>query len=491
MSIIFIILELISLICLIDVILYKLKVVRNRETTKAFTPHCFTNAGLNLKDQDTSMIRNPFEISREGEQQQSKLNKNENDKQQVKTSINPDKVTKQLQISLPFQPTVGCRINFQDISLSQLSPSKLLAEKLVFSPTGLGTKQKKTTSLSIITEEDSTIDIGKELDRYQLELENSINEAKLNKTDMPSDKERKISNEVQKNKIDLVKNEETNNAMIKNIAGKNPFLCDDSDIKPEEPCNDDISEALNEDDSLEEIIPAPFVRSYRKPEVVCTFGEIDKKANDTKLTKDGKEKSTTNVGKLLRRSIRKLINPQQQQKTQSKEEISKDENIEIKINNKSELKMETIEEKPKQSKEKCNTKDKMQVNENTETNEDKDSVKLDEKDKVEEMKGNNQGFMNTIRRSLRRSKKSSNPVKNYTNLCFEDKENEVLAKEAMNASIVDTTERRLKLKSELEETEYLKIEDLAGERKPTGIRNSIRRTIFGRKNLNGHYFKRN
>lgn len=80
-----------------------------------------------------------------------------------------------LVIGVPFTPTLGCRIDFKNVAIESLTPSTLMNRQLVFSPIAT----PKRANLSIISEE--AVDISKELDGYQLELENSMNEAKATK----------------------------------------------------------------------------------------------------------------------------------------------------------------------------------------------------------------------------------------------------------------------------------------------------------------------
>lgn len=85
-----------------------------------------------------------------------------------------------LAIGLPFTPTVGCRIDFNNIPLEALTPCTMLNTKLVFSPVQKAVEATPMRrDLSVISEE--AVDISKELDCYQLQLENSMNEAKASK----------------------------------------------------------------------------------------------------------------------------------------------------------------------------------------------------------------------------------------------------------------------------------------------------------------------
>lgn len=84
---------------------------------------------------------------------------------------------------MPFTPTLGCRIDFKNVPIEDLTPSSMLNRHLVFSPVNKATETTpKRPNLSIISEE--AVDISKELECYQLEIENSMNEAKAsNKRD--------------------------------------------------------------------------------------------------------------------------------------------------------------------------------------------------------------------------------------------------------------------------------------------------------------------
>lgn len=85
-----------------------------------------------------------------------------------------------LVLGVPFTPTVGCRIDFNNVPLEALTPCSMLNNKLVFSPIKKPADlTPKRQNLSVISEE--AVDISKELESYQLELENSMNEAKASK----------------------------------------------------------------------------------------------------------------------------------------------------------------------------------------------------------------------------------------------------------------------------------------------------------------------
>ncbi|EDW06148.1 uncharacterized protein LOC6585678 [Drosophila mojavensis] len=137
----------------------------------------FVNEALNLRGNDAPASLNPFEIHRRSDISNAAGNPTgvEN------PALVEEPLPTNLKIGLPFTPRLNCRIDFHGLSLAQLTPSKLLAEKLVFSPVPKQLEAPAKRSLGAISEESSSMDIGKELDRYQLELENSINEAKLRK----------------------------------------------------------------------------------------------------------------------------------------------------------------------------------------------------------------------------------------------------------------------------------------------------------------------
>ncbi|XP_013100980.2 LOW QUALITY PROTEIN: uncharacterized protein LOC106082790 [Stomoxys calcitrans] len=416
-----------------------------REPTPLTNSNCFVNSALNLKTNDeVPASRNPFEIQRDS------------------MPVMPSK----LKIGLPFVPNIGCRIDFKDMSMTQLTPSKLLAEKLVFSPV-----VKHKVSLGSIGEE--TMDIGKELDCYQLELENSINEAKLRKnggmenleiatpplketyeinveqkinikhklTEIKEDVENEIVEEsvvetYQHSEVQAIcetrKQEETEEI----LDNKNPFV-NTADTSPEKQpsgegtakCNnpfvyteeEDIAtnpEILDElygpdsdvegaDVSFDFKTPAPFVRAYTRaasPKLRVSRESLKKEEGSDKQAEEGDHiRKSLNVKNMIRKSIRKLMHPH------------------------------GFAQKHEQG---------------------------------EEQEGDKHGvgFINTIRQSLRRK-----PARHL----LEEEEHSPVNE--CELSIVDGSERTLKLKSNLPQTDYVKIEDLTNEKKHN-LRNSIRRS---------------
>ena len=148
--------------------------------------HCFANPALNIKMPERlnpTQSLNPFEIQRE-----VPLQSMDTEVRIVKTGSdgieNAGLDLQNYALMVPFTPSTNYRINFQDIG-KELTPCTLLATKLVIdndkvlSSTPKRAAPCRRKSLSVISEEKSELDIGEELDYYQLELENSINEAKL------------------------------------------------------------------------------------------------------------------------------------------------------------------------------------------------------------------------------------------------------------------------------------------------------------------------
>lgn len=164
---------------------------------------CFVNSALNIRSADVTAHKkdqqpyNPFEIVRSKEQSASAPAPAPESQRPVPdlTGIeNPALEVPTYAIAVPFTPSLKHRINFQELPASALTPCHLMASMAVCSPIrGRQLKEvlalaeqetpkrnvtitlAKRRSLSVISEES---DIGEKLDCYQLELENSMNEAK-------------------------------------------------------------------------------------------------------------------------------------------------------------------------------------------------------------------------------------------------------------------------------------------------------------------------
>ncbi|XP_055905483.1 uncharacterized protein LOC129940976 [Eupeodes corollae] len=421
------------------------EVMRDSPTrlVKSNEPQCFVNPALNIRTQDTTLARNPFEIQRHN----PAISENTSDGIE-----NPglDLANTTLRIGIPFTPTIGCRIDFNN-----LTPSKMLSEKLVFSPM-IG----KNRVLTDINEEDTTMDIGKELDLYQLELENSINEAKQRKTTNIdcrtfSEKLEDIKEDSQEEKEEgdvpeqaqgeEPKTPETTNVLentqskLRLEAVETPPVqkLSDQDTVPNaagnvnktyvkeaahnESFTDD--EGIDYDDTDDDAVvdfkaPAPFVRAYRRPDPIPPSPLSIENHNNELMKEDSKpltagSETKSSMKSMIRNSIRKLIHPNK-----------------TSIEDKAEKKTHASSENHS---------------------------------------SNGHHFMETIRHSLRRK-----PQKDVIEMPSAEPS-------VREISIIDTSERKMKLKSNAIHTGYIKMEDLATERK-TSLRSSIRKSTRDVKN---------
>lgn len=294
--------------------------------TNVAQANCFVNAALNLRTQDVSATRNPFEIQR--------CQSNETSTTAVgvenTSSADGQVVPTDLKISLPFKPTVGCRIDFTNIALKELTPSKLLADKLVFSPV-LQLPKRSLDSAS----EDSSMDIGKELDRYQLELENSINEAKMRKAigscmktselSLNANIEQKITfnqrlaeiaEEDEENDWNEEDMEQANTlhkctieAHIKMTGKLQNGQVERETCVVEELKNEDVAYASDSDeDQIDFKAPPPFVRAYQRAAATHVAGSKES-LHSTGSNDSTDQKKSLSVRHLIRKSLRKLMHP--------------------------------------------------------------------------------------------------------------------------------------------------------------------------------------
>lgn len=397
---------------------------------------CFVNEALNLRGSDAPASLNPFEIHRRSEISAAASNPVgvEN------PALAEDPLPTNLKIGLPFVPTLGCRIDFNGISLAQLTPSKLLADKLVFSPLApLSAPAKR--SLGAISEE-SSMDIGKELDRYQLELENSINEAKLRKNGIvleatktevdvaivqqlsPQNEnlERRIVCTTRRQTLTEITEASDEQEQVEKEpeeAPKQPLeiveLAPESvaetepDLMPPELDGGDVvyaseSEPEDEADELDFKAPARFVRAYRPAATVAGSKESLQSIASSQSSKSEKSAKSNGHGvrHMIRKSIRKLMHPMQHHQQEQSEEPAQ------------------------------------QNNQHHQNN-----------------------IISSIRHSLRRRPQKPQPA--------------AAATAPADISIVDSSERTMKLRSNVPQTEYMRIEQLTNEKKHT-LRNSIRRS---------------
>uniref|UniRef100_A0A182QNT1 Uncharacterized protein n=1 Tax=Anopheles farauti TaxID=69004 RepID=A0A182QNT1_9DIPT len=158
---------------------------------------CFVNNALNIRGPETDTRYNPFEIMRPKDPAPEPPVRGL-PVPELAGIENPALEMPTYAIAVPFTPSLKHRINFQEHAPSALTPCQMMAKMVVCSPeptkvtAGTGAPEPsidmqnrnvtvtlaKRRSLSVISEES---DIGEKLDCYQLELENSINEAKARK----------------------------------------------------------------------------------------------------------------------------------------------------------------------------------------------------------------------------------------------------------------------------------------------------------------------
>lgn len=317
---------------------------------------CFVNPGLDLKVDEK--VINPFEVVRDDDTEAKLLAKGVsnpaldiNNEQPIQKnaeiSTNPFEVKREvvevpkpvcgiensaldlnnpvraaLLLPLPFTPTVNHRIDFSSMP-DNLTPSALLSTKLVIENNEakvapIGTPKRNTTqtkagrSLSVISEEE--IDIGEELDNYQLQLENSINEAKIQNKQYEFETKSQVEQEPEaeqtKDKInsetftkEILKTIEESTKNIGSLSGLKESDVDCGDFYPDD-INDDVQ--FEEVDSFEDVGKlGQFKRAYRTdaptaPPVADEF---------KKPSAEPIKKSTSKLTGSIRRSIRKLIHP--------------------------------------------------------------------------------------------------------------------------------------------------------------------------------------
>lgn len=273
----------------------------------------------------TTVTTNPFEVQREVELPKTVKGIDNSALELVPPPHTP------LMMPLPFTPTVNHRIDFSNMP-EVLTPSTLLSTKLVIeSNEEIGTPKRNITvksrkSLSVINEvEEAEIDIGEELDNYQLQLENSMNEAKLQNRKYVFDAPRTILEEgedydeaeegdehVSKVECSVVLNDATYTKEESKTIEKSIKEETKVDVLPglkegdvdDERFIDDINEDVQfeEVDSFEEDFGklGQFQRAYRT-DAPPTF-----KRPAAKTFVESQPKKS-NLGGSIRRSIRKLI----------------------------------------------------------------------------------------------------------------------------------------------------------------------------------------
>lgn len=320
--------------------------------------HCFVNPGLDLKvdsekvinpfevirDDDTEAkilaqgisnpaldvncdappiqapqapVTNPFEVVRDTEV--SKLSGIDN--VACETNTQPSQRATALVLPLPFTPTVNHRIDFSKMP-DNLTPSTLLSSKLVLenneAKITVVTPKRSTTiaskSLSIISEEENELDIGEELDNYQLQLENSINEAKMQNRKYTLDASKNNGQEEKGNATytkEILKTIEESAKELEHEELKETNV--DSIENVFNDTNDDVQ--FEEVDSFEDIQKlGQFKRAYRTDAATTAIT----KAPDNDNEEHNKEKKSSKIGVSIRRSIRKFIHPKSSSSSEAK-----------------------------------------------------------------------------------------------------------------------------------------------------------------------------
>lgn len=339
-----------------------------KKKKKASEECCFVNPGLDLKVDEK--VINPFEVVRDDDTEAKSLalgvsnpaldiNNEPLSKPIDAISTNPFEVMREnadiskvptgidnsgmelinpapriaLVLPLPFTPTVNHRIDFSSMP-ENLTPSALLSSKLVLENNEAkitvatpkrSTAEKARRSLSIISEEE--IDIGEELDNYQLQLENSINEAKMQNRQYEFSHENptEAKDETTKQETTIINNATYTKEVLKNaeestkeifqsaqsLTGLKESNVDEID---ENDYNDDVQ--FEEVDSFEDVGKlGQFRRAYR----------TDTQANNFKKPSQPDElpkKPSSKIGGSIRRSIRKFIHPKASEKSNDDEKSS-------------------------------------------------------------------------------------------------------------------------------------------------------------------------
>lgn len=291
------------------------EVVRSDNTEAILLAQGFSNAALDVAVESepatVNIPTNPFEVVRETE-----LPKDVKGIDNSALELVPPPHTP-LMLPLPFTPTVNHRIDFSNMP-EKLTPRTLLASKLVLENndnSAPGTPKRSATvksckSLSVISEE-VEIDIGEELDNYQLQLENSINEAKMQNRKFVYDAPKTIFEEDEepdeaaaasdatytKEILKIIEdstNEQQNADMLTGLK--------ESDVDGERFIDDNNDVQFEEVDSFDEDFGklGQFKRAYRS-DIPATF------KRPTAIPSEDAQPKKMNLGGSIRRSIRKLI----------------------------------------------------------------------------------------------------------------------------------------------------------------------------------------
>ncbi|XP_016980185.1 trichohyalin [Drosophila rhopaloa] len=471
----------------------------------------FVNPGLNLRGSDAPASLNPFEIHRPSEASEAACNPS--------GVANPgleEPLPTSLKIGLPFTPTLGCRIDFHGMSLAQLTPSKLLAEKLVFSPVPAPKR-----SLGAISEESSSMDIGRELDRYQLELENSINEAKLRKNGVLVDKEvprNSLEVELHKNaKVSLVMETDSQELMMQEVVKgevqvERRLVCTRRRTLTEINEDPEVEEARKEDLEQEKLLEQQRILEQEKL--------LEKERHLAREKQLEREKLLEREKHLEREKLQEKLHEQLREKLQERVKLLEKEKLAEELLEKQQL----LEQNNLQEKEAEPEGDVAYASESDEEPDDLDfkaparfvrayrpaalptkaaskeslhSIGSSKSSKSAEAKSSG-GMKGMIRKSIRRlmhpthtspekSEEKDAPSHHHNNILNSIRHSlrrrpqksadvELQMEPApADVSIIDSSERTMKLRSNVAQTEYMTIDQLTNEKKHT-LRNSIRRS---------------
>ncbi|XP_017038927.1 trichohyalin [Drosophila ficusphila] len=489
----------------------------------------FVNPGLNLRGSDAPASLNPFEVHRPSEIAEAACNPEGVANPALADRDAEEPLPTSLKIGLPFTPTLGCRIDFHGMSLAQLTPSKLLAEKLVFSPVPAPKR-----SLGAISEESSSMDIGKELDRYQLELENSINEAKLRKNGVLVDKElprRSLEVELTRNgKVSLVMETDSQELLVQELAKgesqverrlvctRRRTLTEISEAPEAEEEEEEDREQLLEEDVQVETETEKLLEQEKRLEQEMLLEEERHLAREKQLEQ---EKLLERQKHQEREKLQEKLHEQLREKLQERVKLLEKEKREEELLEKQKLEEELLEKagEPEgdvayasESDEEPNDLDfKAPASRfvrayrpagqptKAASKESLHSIASSKSSKSEEVKPSGGGMKGMIRKSIRRlmhpthtSPEKSDEKEKETNSHHHNIISSIrhslrrrpqksadadaqMEPVLADISIIDTSERTMKLRSNVAQTEYMTIEQLTNEKKHT-LRNSIRRS---------------
>lgn len=471
---------------------------------------CFVNEALNLRGNDTPASLNPFEIHRRSDISNAACNPTgvEN------LALAEEPLPTSLKIGLPFTPRLNCRIDFHGLSLAQLTPSKLLAEKLVFSPVPKQLEAPAKRSLDSISEESSSMDIGKELDRYQLELENSINEAKLRKNGLVLETEQtelelvsRVEQGAEERRFVCTTRKQTLTEILE--ANEEERETEQQTEKEELPqlAVEDVAYASEDSDEEQEpeadaLVdfkpPSRFVRSYRPAGTAATIAGSKESLHSITSSKSAKslELDANNIRKSIRKP--KLQAEQREQQPEKQAQLDGDD-----VAYASESEPEEEEQAEQNFKAPARFVRAYRpagagagaaASANVAgSKESLHSIASGKSAKSEELHAAH-GVRNMIRKSIRKlipkpqaEQELDSLEKPHHNILTSIRhslrrrphkpqtESQPPSCNPLDISVVDSSERTMKLRSTIPQTEYMTIDQLTNEKKHT-LRNSIRRS---------------